>query len=103
MYGCKNSYRIILFLIGADCLLIIVESTRLRVFVFGYVVGMLILSRCNVLQVRENVAASRISLWQMIFKKFELARLLYFFGKLTYTFFSRIILNRNADSKGVIL
>lgn len=58
----RISYRIILFLIGADCLLIIVESTRLRVFVFGYVVSMLILSRCNVFQVRENVTASIISL-----------------------------------------
>lgn len=62
MYGCKNSYRIILFLIGVDRLLIIVESTRLRVFVFSYVVSMLILSICNVLQVRENVTASIISL-----------------------------------------
>lgn len=58
----RISYRIILFLIGADCLLIIVESTRLRVYVFGYVVSMLILSRCNVFQVRENVTASIISL-----------------------------------------
>lgn len=87
MYGCKNSYRIILFLIGADRLLIIVESTRLRVFVFGYVVSMLILSICNVLQVRENVIASIISLWQLIFKKVKLAHLLCFFGKLIYTFF----------------